>query len=326
MKTIAVVGANGLVGEKLTQILQDKALNSEIRLFGNSSVGKRVAFRHKRVTVESCDRLLDGNVDYAMFMATEDVAKEYAPQLAKRGVICIDNSAYFRLKKDVPLVVPSVNGELIAGKKLIANPNCSTIQVVICVNALKPLKPTKLTAITYQAVSGAGKDGLQDLQSANGYGKLRSFRHPICDNVIPCIGQLRKDGSTSEERKLLDESRKILGLPRLKVNGFCARIPVTTGHGVFVNVQFKEKADVKLVKELLSNEPNVLVMDDAENGIYPMPSVIRNTKYVGVGRIYKDPSSNGINMFTAADNLLRGASYNAYEILERAAKEEGAEL
>ena len=320
-KTVAVVGATGLVGEKLTEIMQNKLTDCNVRLFGNTQAGKRVNFRNKRVTIESADSLTNADVDYAMFMANEETAKKYAPVLAERGVICIDNSSYFRLKKDVPLIVPSVNGEKIGGAKIIANPNCSTIQTVIAVNALKQLEPTKLTAVTYQSVSGAGKTGLTDLYEKRGYGRLACFKHPIFDNVIPQIGDVCKDGYTAEERKMLNESRKILGMPKLKVNCFCARVPVSAGHGVFVNLAFRKKADIDEIRELLAKAENVLLMDDPEQNVYPMPMTMRNTKYVGVGRICKDRTANAVNMFVAADNLLRGAAYNAYEILERVINE-----
>lgn len=323
MKTIAIVGACGLVGDKLVNLLQDRLTGLNVRLFGNSSVGTRVNFRNKPTVIESCDKLIGGGIDYAMFMASNDVAMEYAPKLARQGVTCIDNSSAFRMNKDVPLVVPCINKELIRGKKLIANPNCSTIQVVIALNALLDLQPTKMTAVTYQSVSGAGKAGISDLEKQRGYGRLECFSHPIYDNLIPCIGKIQNDGFTDEEQKLVYESRKILNLPRLKVNGFCARIPVSVGHGVFVNVHFKQKFQLNEVRDLLKNAPNVLLFDDAENGIYPMPLMLRNTKYVGVGRITKDRTANAVNFFVVADNLLRGASYNALEILTEALKYDG---
>ena len=170
MKTLAIVGASGLVGEKLTQIVESKGLNVNVRLFGNTSVGKKTELRGKRLTIEPCGNILDGNVDYAMFMANEEVAKTYVPPLAEKGVLCIDNSSYFRLKRDIPLVVTSINGGLVGGNKIIANPNCSTIQTVIAVNALKCFEPTKMIAVTYQSVSGAGKDGISDLSQKSGYG------------------------------------------------------------------------------------------------------------------------------------------------------------
>ncbi len=318
MKTIAIVGATGLVGEKLTEILQDKLTEYKVRFFGSASVGTRKTFRNKRVTIENCESLTCGGIDYAVFTANEEVALKYVPELVKQGVTCIDNSSAFRLKKDVPLVVPCINGYLIKNAKLIANPNCSTIQTVTAVNAFKSLEPVSMTAVTYQAVSGAGKAGIYDLKQNNGYGKLQCFKHPICDNVIPQIGDVGKDGFTTEERKLLFESRKILDLPRLKVNSFCARIPTTVGHCVFVNLKLKRKFDLTEARELLKNQADVLLFDDPQADVYPMPIMLRNTKYVGVGRLTKDPTANAVNFFTVADNLLRGASYNAYEILEKA--------
>lgn len=316
MINIAIVGATGLVGERLTEILSDKLPRAHVRLFGNTSVGNKVLFRGKETVIEDTDSLLEAKLDYAMFMATNEVSAKFIPKLCAKGVTCIDNSSHFRLKRNVPLVVPCINGEEIKGHKLIANPNCSTIQVVVVVNALKELHPIRMTAVTYQAVSGAGKNALVDLAEERCYGKLLSFRHPIYDNVIPMIGDLRDDGFTTEERKLTDESRKILGLPQLKVNSFCARIPVTVGHSVFVNLQCREKLDMDKIRHLLRNAPNVLLLDDAENGLYPMPMMLRNTKYVGIGRLTKDPTANAVNFFVVADNLLRGAAYNAYEILE----------
>ncbi|MCH5156326.1 MAG: aspartate-semialdehyde dehydrogenase [Clostridiales bacterium] len=316
MVNIAIVGATGLVGEKLTQILLQKMPRACLRLFGNTSVGNRVVCNGKQFVVEDTESLLTAQLDYAMFMATNEVSARYIPLLVAKGVTCIDNSSTFRLNDDVPLVVTCINGDKIGTHKLIANPNCSTIQVVIAINALKSLHPTKLTAVTYQAVSGAGKKALNDLNMKNGYGKLNEFRHPIYDNVIPLIGEIRKDGFTTEERKLTDESRKILELPHLKVNAFCARIPVSVGHSVFVNVRFKEKFNTDTVTQLLSNAPNILLLDDPNSGLYPMPMTLRNTKYVGVGRVTKDPTDNAVNFFVVADNLLRGAAYNAFEILK----------
>ena len=315
MVNIAIVGATGLVGEKLTQILSEKLPRANVRLFGNATVGSKVLYRGKETVIENTESLLTSKVDYAMFMATNEVSARFIPKLVEKGITCIDNSSFFRLKQNVPLVVPCINGNEIAHHLLIANPNCSTIQVAIAVNALRNLHPTKLTAVTYQAVSGAGKTALNDLNFQNGYGKLNNFRHPIYDNIIPMIGEMREDGFTTEERKLTDESRKILNLPRLKVNAFCARIPVTTGHGVFVNLHLKDKFDLEQVRDLLRSATNVILLDDPASGLYPMPITLRNTKYVGVGRLTKDPTANAVNFFVVADNLLRGAAYNAYEIL-----------
>lgn len=321
MKIIAIVGATGLVGEKLISLVENIP-NVRLKLYGNSAVGQKIKLRHGVATVESCENLLHAKIDYAMFMAPNEVAARYVPRLVKRGVVCIDNSSQFRLRKDVPLIVSCINGRQARGHNLIANPNCSTIQTVVALNALKCLAPTRLVAVTFQSVSGAGKSALEDWQLRRGYGKLQCFRHPMWDNLLPMIGEIRSDGFTTEERKLTDESRKILGLPHLKVNAMCVRVPISVCHGVFVNVTFKEKFQLETVRNLLKNAPNVLLLDDAESGLYPMPLTLRNTKYVGVGRVAKDPTANAVNLFCVADNLLRGAAYNAYEILLDRLKEE----
>lgn len=318
---VAVVGATGLVGQKLTELLGGMP-NVKLRLFGKDSVGSKITLQRGVATVESCETLLTAPFDYALFMATEQVAAEFAPKLVRRGVVCIDNSSYFRLRRNVPLVVSCVNGVTARGQNLIANPNCSTIQTVVALNALKKLQPTKMTAVTYQSVSGAGKEGAEDLRQRRCYGNLRSFRHPIYDNLIPLIGQMRPDGFTTEERKLTDESRKILGLPRLKVNAFCVRVPISCCHGVFVNVRLKQRAELDEIREMFKSAPNVLLLDDPRFDLYPMPILLKNTKYVGVGRITRDPTDrNAINFFCVADNLLRGAAYNAYEIFREKLKE-----
>lgn len=321
MITIGIVGATGLAGEKLVQLVS--ALPGvRVKLFGSNAVGTKVKVGKTFAQVDSCDMLLKAPPRYALFMAPNEVAAHYVPKLLKRGVTVIDNSSHFRLKKDVPLVISCVNGSEARGCKLIANPNCSTIQVAICLNALKSLLPVKMTAVTFQSASGAGRDGLADLCEGRGYGKLKCFRHPLTDNLLPCIGEVRPDGFTAEERKLTDESRKILSLPRLKVNAFCVRVPVTVCHGVFVNVVFKERLDVTEARALLKDAQNVILLDDAECGLYPMPLTVRNTKYVGVGRLVKDPTANALNFFCVADNLLRGAAYNAFEILLDKLKED----
>lgn len=312
--SIAIVGATGLVGEKMTA-LADGLPNVRLRLFANSSAGKKIRLKNRTATVEPCENLLSAKIDYALFMAPDEVAAEFVPPLIKRGVVCIDNSSHFRLRKDVPLVVPCINGETAKGHNLIANPNCSTIQTVIVINALKSLCPTKMVAVTYQSVSGAGAEALSDLNEKHCYGKLAAFRHPIYDNLIPAIGQIRPDGFTSEERKLSDESRKILDLPKLAVNAFCARIPISVCHGVFVNLHLRERVNLEHIADLLKSAPNIILLNDAECGLYPMPILFRNTGYVGVGRLVKDSTANAINFFCVADNLLRGAAYNAYEIL-----------
>lgn len=323
MTTVAIVGASGLVGSKLTEILADKLPEHKLVLYGNTTVGQKLCYFGKSYTVQDVSKLPYEKTDYAMFMANEEVSQRFVPQLVQKGTVCIDNSSAFRMKKDVPLVITQINGHQIGYCKLIANPNCTTIQIDIALHALQSFGLRSVTAATYQAVSGAGKDGLEDLQQNRSYGKLKSFSHPIFDNVIAQIGNIQSDGFTSEEKKIRDESRKILNMPTLSVNSFCARVPVTVGHCAFVNVKLERDFSVEQVRELLKAEKDVLLFDDCENALFPMPSVLRHTHFVGVGRLHKDDKGDGLNMFVVADNLLRGAAYNAYQILETSMKNNG---
>lgn len=317
MLDIGIVGASGLVGEKLTEIIADK-LDCNLRLFGNKSVGKQIIFRTKKIIIEPTQNLTNGNIDYALFCAGNDVSQSFVPKAVANGTTCIDNSSAFRLDGDVPLVVTDINGEQIKNAKIIANPNCSTIQVALALNPLLQFEPTSVTAVTYQSVSGAGKDALDDLKANSTYGKLKALPHPICDNLIPQIGEITQTGYTTEEVKMQKELCKILSLQNLAVNSFCVRVPITVCHGVFVNVKLNRDFSLQQIRNALQMQNNVLVFDNPNYGVYPMPTMLRNTKYVGVGRIVRDVTGNGINMWVVADNLLRGASYNAYEILEKA--------
>ncbi len=320
MRKIAIVGATGIVGEKLTQILSTKSIEGNFTFYaGDNGTDRKTEFRNRIYKIKNAAEVLNDQPDYAVFTATNEVSANLIPRLKEQGCVSIDNSSAFRMSEDVPLVIPSVNGETIGLHKIIANPNCTTIQIAVAVAALKKLSPIKVTAVTYQAVSGAGRDGVTDLFEKHGYGRLKTFPHPIYDNVIPAIGSFDADGFTEEEHKVMREMKKILGIPLLKVNCFAARVPVSTGHGVFANVVFEKEFDLHEVKVMLKKAQNVLVFDDGENNLYPMPLTVRGTPFVSVGRITRDPSrKNALNCFIAADNLLRGAAYNAYEILEQA--------
>lgn len=321
---IAIVGATGLVGESLCEIVSQKMPKATLQLYGNTSVGTKVTYANRRYIVLPVKDVLENLPDVAMFMANESVSREYVPQLAKRGVICIDNSSYFRLHQDVPLVVPTINGQKVRGRRIIANPNCTTIQVAMALSCLTSLEPYKMTVVTYQAVSGAGREGLEDYRQNRQYGKLKAFAHPIVDNVLPLVGEITPNGYSTEEIKMQKECCKILNIP-IAINCFCARVPVSVGHCAFVNVQFEKPFTLPQVKKLLQGGKDVLTFFEPYDNLLPMPLGIRNSKYVGVGRVFRDQTTNGINMFVVADNLLRGASYNAYEILQLVAQENGWE-
>lgn len=312
MKTIGVIGATGLTGEAFTKILLNKLGGSvAVRLFAGNSAGARIQHGSKWITVESIDAALDGKLDYAVFMTPPDVSAKYAPLLTARGITCIDNSPYFRNDKNVPLIVRQINGELISGN-LITNPNCVTIQVAIALNALLPWQPKRLTVATYQSASGAGREGLADLIERRTIPHLQAFTNQIFDNVLPQIGEILPDGYTVEEHKMQDELQKIFA-KKLSVNCFAARVPVTVGHCAFVNVELQQPFVLSDVIQNIKNQPNVLVL----NGNNATPRILCHTKYVAIGRIVEYSPTNSINMFVVADNLLRGAAYNAFEILEQ---------
>ena len=323
MSTIAIVGASGFTGSKLCEILTDKLDGEKIVMYGNASVGQKLCYFGKTYTVKHIDSLKDDDVDYALFMTNEEVSAKYIPQLVEKKVVCIDNSSAFRLKKDVPLVVPQINAQDIGRCKLVANPNCTTIQVAIALAPLQKLGMEHLTVVTYQAASGAGKEGLTDLTEKRTYGKLKSFPHPLFDNVIAQIGNVLPSGNTTEENKLRFETGKILHQSSLAVNAFCVRVPVTVGHCAFVNVRLQQSFEIEQIRSLLKNTKDVLLFDDAQQQLFPMPAVLRHTHFVGVGRIFRDDTGKGVNMFVVADNLLRGAAYNAYQILIQCMKNNG---
>ena len=315
---VAIVGASGAVGQEFLRVLEERNFPiDELVLFGSPrSAGSTYTFRGKEIAV----KLLQHNddfkgIDIAFTSAGAGTSKEYADTITKYGAIMIDNSSAFRMDEDVPLVVPEVNAAdaLVRPRGIIANPNCTTIQVAIALDCLKSLVPNKATVATYQAVSGAGREGLADLAENRSYGKLRAFAHPIANNVIPLVGSVTESGYSTEEIKMQNECAKILDAD-IVINCFCARVPVTVGHSAFVNVQFERPFTIEQVASLLQKGCDILTFD---NNLLPMPMGVRGSKYVGVGRIVRDQTANGINMFVVADNVLRGASYNAYEILQR---------
>ncbi len=319
MAKIAIVGAGGLVGSKLTKILADKLPQHKLVLCGNNSVGTKVYTQGKyHVIQEICSA---EGCDYAMFMADEQVAKDNVPVFARQGTVCIDNSSAFRMQRGVPLVVPQINAQTIGCSKVIANPNCTTIQLAVVLSALLQFEPVAVNVVTMQSASGAGRDALADLTEQRGYGKLKSFPHPIFDNVLPKIGHALENGTTSEERKIKCELPKILSTT-FPIDAFCTRVPVTVGHCALMQLRFKNQFTLEDVSTALKSTENVLMFDDTPNDVYPMPRVLRHTHYVGVGRIFVS-DSGCLNVFTVADNLLLGAAYNAYKILEISLKNNG---
>ena len=330
MKNIkfALVGATGVVGEKAREILEEKNLPiSEYAFFASKkSAGKKIEFMGKEYEIrELTEESFDEGFDYAIFSAGGEVSKKFAPIAISKGCIVIDNSSAFRMNEDVPLVVPEVNPEEIKNNKgIIANPNCSTIQAVV---ALKPLddkyKIKRIIYSTYQAVSGAGMNGLIDLEAGiqnykkSGY-VLQKFPYPIFDNCLPHIDVFLENVYTKEEEKMINETKKILKRPDLRVTATTVRVPVTNSHSESINIEFENKFELEELIETLKKEEGVIVQNDHTKNEYPMPINVTGHDEVFVGRIRRDNSvENGVNIWVVADNIRKGAASNAIQILEK---------
>lgn len=319
---VAVIGASGLVGLTVLKVLEEKAFsNVSYMLFSsNSSAGNKVHFLGEDyVLCELSDSSFNYNFDYAIFCAGSDVAEKFAPIAVSHGTTVIDNSSFFRMNPDVPLIVPEVNiSEVKNSKGIISNPNCSTIQAML---VLKPLddkyKIKRIVYSTYQAVSGAGKLAISDLETKASSDNLKAFPYPIYNNCIPQIDSFTSSGYTKEELKMINETRKILGRPNLPITATCVRVPVVNSHSESINIEFENDFDIYDVKVLLQNSPGVLVVDNIEKEQYPLATKANGYDEVFVGRIRKDYSINhGLNLWVVADNLRKGAATNAVQILE----------
>ncbi len=322
---VAVVGATGMVGGKFLEVLEERKLPVEnYYLFASAkSAGKKIDFCGKQYTVIELTKEnvanLSGNVDFALFSAGASVSKEFAPLFAKIGAIVVDNSSQWRMYDDVPLVVPEVNPEDVKWNKgIIANPNCSTIQAVV---ALKPLYDKfgikRIVYSTYQAVSGAGVAGYNDLKDGINGVAPKKFPQPIAYNMLPHIDVFMEDGYTKEEWKMIVETRKILHDPSLRVTATTVRVPVFYGHSESINVEFCKKCTRQDVVDALENFPGLVVMDDVKNNVYPTPLIAENHDEVFVGRIRLDDSvDSGANLWVVADNIRKGAATNAVQIVE----------
>ncbi len=319
---LAVVGVTGMVGRTFLKVLEEKNLPIDkfYAFASKKSAGTKITFNGKEYEVEELkEDSFDRGIDIALFSAGGETSRIFSPIAASKGCIVIDNSSYFRMDKDVPLVVPEVNPEDIAKNKgIIANPNCSTIQAVV---ALKPLhdkyKIKRIVYSTYQAVSGAGRAGVLDLQNGIKGEEPKMFLHPIANNCIPHIDTFLDNGYTKEEMKMINETRKILHDDSLKITATTVRVPVENSHSESINVEFYEKFDLdELIKDL-ENMQGVVVLNDHTKNQYPLATISNGTDEVYIGRIRRDESlENGINMFVVADNIRKGAASNAVQIAE----------
>ncbi len=319
---IAVVGATGLVGTVMLKVLEEEQLlNNEIFLVASSkSVGKEVVFGGKKHSIISIEEALNKKPSIAIFSAGSSLSKEWAPKFAEVGTFVIDNSSAWRMYNEIPLVVPEINANTInQNTKIIANPNCSTIQMVL---ALAPLHKKygirRLVISTYQSVTGTGVKAVAQLENerANVAGE-KAYHHPIDLNVIPHGGDFLQNGYTTEEEKLVDETRKILSCQEMNITATVVRVPVYGGHSESVNVELNKDFELNEVVELLNNTPGILVKDNPSTFDYPMPLISKDQNEVFVGRIRRDFSQpNSLNLWIVADNLRKGAATNAIQIAQ----------
>ena len=318
---VAVVGATGLVGSKMLEVLEERQfpVTELLPVASSRSWGKKVRFQGKEWTVISAEEAVARRPQLALFSAGGSVSGEWAPKFAAVGCFVVDNSSFWRMDPEVPLVVPEINADVLQpDKKIIANPNCSTIQMVM---ALAPLQKAygikRIVVSTYQSVTGAGQRGIEQLEAERAGGSGTKFPHRIDMNVLPHIDVFLPDGYTKEEMKMVNETRKILRDDKIAVSATTVRVPVEGGHSESVNVEFRKPYELADVRPLLAAMPGVVVEDDPANNVYPMPINAWGRDEVFVGRIRRDYSvENGLNFWCVSDNLRKGAATNAVQIAQ----------
>ena len=321
---IAIIGATGLVGSVMLKVLEEARyipfdkISEIIPVASEKSVGKNLFFNNMPRKIVSITDAIAMKPDIAIFSAGASVSKEFAPLFAAAGTFVIDNSSAWRMDDSIPLVVPEINAELLNSKtKIIANPNCSTIQMVLALSQLhKHLKIKRLVVSTYQSVSGTGQKAMEQLMNERAGTRTNMvYPHPIDMNLFPHGGTFETNGYTTEETKLLNETRKILGDNSIRVTATVVRVPVTGGHSEAVNIEFEKEFEMQWINKLLSSTKGVVVQDDPGKSIYPMPKYAEGRDEVFVGRIRRDESQpNTINIWVVADNLRKGAATNAVQI------------
>ncbi len=330
---IGVVGATGAVGREMVKILEERNFPvKHLRLFASArSVGVKLSFKGEEISVEELKESSFDGLDIALFSAGASVSKQFAPIAAQKGCVVVDNSSAWRMDPEVPLVVPEVNpGDLYDHKNIIANPNCSTIQMVV---VLKPLhdvaKIKRVVVSTYQAVSGTGQKAIEELQSQ--VRALFNMQEPECKvypyqiafNCLPHIDVFLENDYTKEEMKMVNETKKIMGDDSIKVTATTVRVPVFYGHSESINIEFKKKITPKEARAILTQAPGVKVLDNPKENIYPMPIFAAGEDDVFVGRIREDDTVEyGLNMWVVADNLRKGAALNTVQIAEELIKRE----
>lgn len=319
---VAVVGATGLVGTKMLQVLEERGfpVDELIPVASEKSVGKKISFKGKEYLVHSMEQAIAAKPHVALFSAGGGTSLEWAPKFAAAGIYVIDNSSAWRMHPNHKLVVPEINASVLQKSDyIIANPNCSTIQMVM---VLKPLhevfKINRVVVSTYQSVTGTGVKAVNQLENERkGVQGEMAYKYPIDKNVIPQIDVFLENGYTKEEMKMVKETCKIMGDDSIKVTATCVRIPVVGGHSESVNISFDKEVDLALVNQLLKSAPGVSVVDNPSEALYPMPLTAHQKDEVFVGRIRMDESyPNTINLWIVSDNLRKGAATNAVQIAE----------
>ncbi|HEX5651954.1 MAG TPA: aspartate-semialdehyde dehydrogenase [Chitinophagaceae bacterium] len=319
---VAVVGATGLVGTKMLQVLEERnfPVSELIPVASEKSVGKEVGFKGKKYKVVSMTDAIAAKPAVALFSAGGGTSLEWAPKFAEAGITVIDNSSAWRMDPAKPLVVPEINADILTkNDKIIANPNCSTIQMVVALDPLhKKYGIKRVVVSTYQSVTGTGVKAVAQLMNErNGVAGERAYKYPIDLNVIPQIDVFLDNGYTKEEMKMVNETRKIMRDDSIRVTSTTVRIPVVGGHSESVNVEFENDYELADIKSLLQSSPGVVLVDDPANQLYPMPMDAHEKDDVFVGRLRRDESQpNTLNLWVVSDNLRKGAATNAVQIAE----------
>jgi aspartate-semialdehyde dehydrogenase len=319
---VAVVGATGLVGQKILQVMAERKfpVTELIPVASSKSVGKEITFNGKSFKIVSMDDAILLKPSIALFSAGGATSLEWAPKFAEAGTTVIDNSSAWRMNPNNKLIVPEVNAGLLTKEdRIIANPNCSTIQLVVALKPIHDYKPLKRVVVsTYQSVTGTGVKAVTQLQNErNGIQGEMAYAHPIDMNLIPQIDVFLESGYTKEEQKIMDESKKILNLPNLKITATTVRVPVLGGHSESVNIEFLEEVSLDEIRNILGKSDGIKLLDNPSSNEYPIPLTAHDNDHVWIGRLRMDDSADhAINLWIVSDNLRKGAATNAVQIAE----------
>jgi len=319
---LAIIGVTGLVGKVMLEVLEEKNLpiSELIPVASERSIGKKINFRSKKYTVVGVDIALKKKPDYALFSAGSDISLNWAPKFTEIGSTVIDNSSAWRMDNSKKLVIPEINGHVLSDKdKIIANPNCSTIQMLMVIAPIHwEYKIKRIIISTYQSVTGTGQKAINQLENeSKGKSGEMIYPHQIYQNALPQCDSFEKDGYTKEELKLVKETKKILNTNEIGISATAVRVPIIGGHSESINLELENPFEIDDIKKILNNTPGVLVQDDPKTNSYPMPITVNGKNDVFVGRIRRDFSNNNsLNLWVVADNLRKGAATNTVQILE----------